>query len=199
MRQGIFSGTFDPVHNGHLALAEAAICKLQLNTVLFLPEKNPRAKQTALPYEHRYNMLAAALERHEKCFVVETPTDRFTIATTLPYLQDTLQQQHFYFIVGADVFMHFLKRPWPDSKALISAVHFAAGYRNPHEISEIKKAIHAFERTENITLEYSFIEDTLPNISSSNIRKLTRSAMKPLVPKRTLEYIQEHQLYTTTP
>src|SRR5689334_19364766 len=83
---GIFSGTFDPVHMGHVAFALEAKEDLGLDEVIFLPELSPRLKEpTAI--RHRYTMLDLSVRGQKGLTVKLLDMPRFTIKDTLPELQ----------------------------------------------------------------------------------------------------------------
>lgn len=65
MQLGIFSGTFDPVHEGHLAAAQRALEQHQLTKVLFVPEAQPRLKSNVTPFAHRWAILELALKNFD--------------------------------------------------------------------------------------------------------------------------------------
>ena len=107
MRVGVFGGTFDPVHYGHLLLAETCREQCRLDRVLFLPASIPPHKQTwrLTPAERRVEMLRLAIGGHEAFLVSELEIQRggvtYTV-DTLTALQEQQPQDELFFLMGAD-------------------------------------------------------------------------------------------------
>ncbi|MEI8338988.1 MAG: adenylyltransferase/cytidyltransferase family protein, partial [bacterium] len=83
-RIGIFSGSFDPVHEGHIEFALQAIKVAKLDYLYFLPDIEPRHKSDVTHVAHRLEMLNLAIKPHPSLRVLELPDKKFSIATTLP-------------------------------------------------------------------------------------------------------------------
>ena len=115
MKLGVLGGTFDPIHLGHMAAAEAARAALALDRVLFVPAGDPwlKAGATISPGEHRLAMVRAAIEEVEAyeaaAVEVDRPGPTYT-EVTLAQLQETYgPDTELHFIVGADT-VHDLAR-----------------------------------------------------------------------------------------
>ena len=107
MRVGIFGGTFDPVHYGHLLLAETCRQQCRLDRVLFLPASIPPHKQTwrLTPAERRVEMLCLAIGGHEAFLVSDLEIQRGGVTYTVDTLTTLRQQQpqdELFFLMGAD-------------------------------------------------------------------------------------------------
>jgi cytidyltransferase-like protein len=83
---GLFSGTFDPVHKGHIEFALKAQNKCDLEHIYFMPEESPRRKESVTDLEHRQNMLAVATSEYEALRVLNIGQERFSVQETLPVL-----------------------------------------------------------------------------------------------------------------
>src|SRR5579862_1416802 len=112
MRIGIFGGTFDPVHLGHLISAEQAREQAQLDQVWFVPSARPphKLEQPITPFERRVEMLQLALAGQPN-FVVDLiekdrPGPSFTV-DTLADLKRTHSRDEFFLILGADCLADF--------------------------------------------------------------------------------------------
>jgi len=107
MRLGIFGGTFDPVHYGHLLLAECCREQIQLDRIWFLPAAVPPHKQQApiTPAEHRLEMLCLAIAGNEAFEVCRYEIDRGGVNYTVETLEH-LHRQHpeheLFFLMGGD-------------------------------------------------------------------------------------------------
>jgi nicotinate-nucleotide adenylyltransferase len=138
-RIGIYGGTFDPVHYGHLKVAEAVLSAFALDRILFVPAFTPphkRKRMISSPF-HRMAMLALATADSPKMFVstveLEAPSRPYTIET-LRRLQTELQPARLFFMMGADSFIDVTS--WRDYEAILSEydiiVATRPGYRRPN-------------------------------------------------------------------
>src|SRR3989344_87150 len=124
---GIFSGSFDPVHDGHISFANEAIKKCGLDKVFFLIEPRPRRKQGVKAFEHRVAMIQLALKNQPKLGTLILEQARFSVSETLPRLRERFKDAQLYMLVGEDVLMHMVN--WPNVDELINSVHFVIGTR----------------------------------------------------------------------
>lgn len=122
-RIGIYGGTFDPVHNGHFKVAEAALDAFALDRMLFVPAFTPphKRKQSISSPFHRLAMLALATADSPRMFVstieLESPSRPYTIET-LGRLQAELQPVRLFFVMGADSFRDVTS--WREYEAILS-------------------------------------------------------------------------------
>lgn len=131
-RIGLLGGTFDPVHNGHLAIAKRAIRQLQLDEVWFIPSlKTPLKDRELTSFELRVEMLEAALRPYRKMKICLTekdlPTPSYTINTVLK-LRREFPNARFFWMIGDDQY-HNLDR-WKDVERLKQNVTFAVFSRS---------------------------------------------------------------------
>jgi nicotinate-nucleotide adenylyltransferase len=122
-RIGIYGGTFDPVHHGHLKVAEAVLSAFALDRIFFVPAFTPphkRKRMISSPF-HRMAMLALATADSPKMFVstieLEAPSRPYTIET-LGRLQTELQPARLFFVMGADSFIDVTS--WREYEAILS-------------------------------------------------------------------------------
>lgn len=176
MKIGILSGTFDPIHNGHLALAKAAQKEAQLDEVYFLVEKKPRNKQKVTNYVQRKAMVEIALRGQKNIELLELSSQQFSVEQTLPELRERFEDAELYLIVGNDVCIDC----WVGIDVLKKHVKFIVGSREGKEF---------VTKIPVLTLKTQ-----LPNISSSQIRSNPAKAhelISPVVGK----YIETQKLY----
>lgn len=128
MRIGIYPGTFDPVHEGHIAFALKAKAICQLDQVVFLPETNPRGKTGVTTLSERIEQLRAALSDYPFFSIEEITVSPFTVQTTLPQLRSLHPSADLTLLVGSDVYQHI--NDWPGAAELIRSVDLAVGIRN---------------------------------------------------------------------
>src|ERR1700689_4531803 len=142
MNIGLFGGTFDPVHRGHVALARAALEQCKLHRIHFVAANIPphKQRQPLSPFVHRFAMLALATAA-EKAFVpslLEAPEDavpirksaekpNYTIDTVRRLKQSFKASDKLFLLIGMDAFADIAK--WHQSEALFRACEFevAAG------------------------------------------------------------------------
>jgi|SRR5438874_3259841 len=160
MNIGLFSGTFDPIHKGHLALAAAARERCDLGRIYFVPTNVPPHKTTqpAASYFHRYAMTTLASEG-EKPFVpslLEAPGEfvlqdkksaKGSIASTPNYSIDTIRKlkqrlkkvDRLFFLIGIDAFKDISK--WRDAEALFSECAFIVASRPGYSLADVAGAL----------------------------------------------------------
>lgn len=116
LRIGVYVGTFDPVHAGHIAFALQAIQSAELHKVIFLPERRPHRRTGPEHYAHRVVMLTHALEPHVRMSVLEVPEIRFSTKQTVPQLQMRYPTAQFAYLVGEDALEEVAA--WPHASEL---------------------------------------------------------------------------------
>ena len=190
-------GTFDPIHLGHLAMAESAREIFELDEVLFIPSARPphKADKNITPEVHRLMMTFLATQSNEKFQVSPMEIMREGLSYTL----DTMNQlekkfgadTELFFIIGADSMVDLPK--WHKAKELVSKVHFIATTRPGVEVDleEVKKFFG--ESAKNIYR----IEVPGIDISSTELRERVKvgKSIKYLVPETVEEYILKENLY----
>lgn len=185
---GIFGGTFDPPHNGHLIMANEVLHSLHLDQVWFMPNHIPPHKQDEhiTASVHRLNMLKLAIEENPyfqiQTIELDRPGPSYTY-DTMKLLKKKYHYAHFYFIIGADM-IEYLPH-WHRIEELLKLVSFV-GIKRPGYSMESK---------------YPIIDVEVPqfNVSSSMIRKRLEKAytVDYLLPKKVIQYIEENHLYGT--
>jgi nicotinate-nucleotide adenylyltransferase len=192
MKIGILGGTFNPVHNAHLLIAEIAAGKLKLDTVLFIPSASPPHKKPdrLADAKHRLRMLELAISGNPKFQASDIELKRGGKSYSVDTLS-ALQSQHpdadFYFIIGSDSYREL--HLWREIDRLAELCAFAVlvrpGFRpeNPH-LKGKKITAH-------------MIEGRVSDISSSEIRhRIARGqSIRGLVPDAVLDYIEAQKLY----
>ncbi len=191
MRLAIFGGTFDPIHNAHLAIARAALSHFRLDRVLFVPAEHPPHKDgvTAAGFDDRMRMagLACADEPRFAVSRLEEGTRRSYSIDTIEKVRASLAPaDELFFLIGADAFAEI--QTWHRWQDVARQVVFLVVNR-PGYACAIPKEITA-ERLDSPHLD----------ISSSDIRQqVARGEIDVEVPKRVLDYIAQHGLYGMQP
>jgi len=192
-RIGIYAGTFDPVHAGHLAFALQATEAAQLDAVYFLPERRPRDKQHVEHFGHRVAMLHRALRPYKQFEVLELVDVSFSVQRTLPELQQQFPDTQLVFLFGSDV---VAKVPdWPHAKQLLKSSELVVGLRAQDDEQKLRAALAAWaDRPQALTLFHSYA----PDVSSGKIREALRLRQKvPGVLKSVERYSDKHWLYVS--
>lgn len=198
MKIAIMGGTFDPIHIGHLILAERVRDSKELDQVIFIPTGvNPLKKDKNISSSvHRLEMLRLAIESNPYFSISTIEIERgglsYTI-DTLRALRVKYKDDDLYFIIGSDIIFQLEK--WKDFKELFKLCKFILVDRPGNEYKEIDEKIQEL----NINYQLSFERITLPlmDISSSDIRNRVKSkkSIKYLVPTNVEDYIKKHKLY----
>ena len=203
---GIMGGTFDPVHCGHLSLAEDAFRQVPLDQILFIPAKRSPFKlsRDMASEEDRVAMLRAAAAEMGDCYRVSSiEIKREGVSYTYETLR-ALRREYaaegkedpLYFITGTDTYLNL--ELWRKSAEILSTTVFIVGQRPGYEDERLAEKIQYFRKTYGTrTL---VIDNRELDISSTEIRQRIR-AREPLagmVPKSVEQYIYEHGLYRTT-
>jgi nicotinate-nucleotide adenylyltransferase len=161
MNIGLFGGTFDPVHRGHMALARAARERCKLSRILFVPANIPphKQRQPLSPFAHRYAMLALATAQ-EKEFapsLLEGPEDsdpgttrrekprtekpNYTIDTVKRLKQEFKKADRLFLLIGIDAFAEIAK--WHQAEALFRECEFVVASRPGYSLADVANALPA--------------------------------------------------------
>lgn len=186
MRLAILGGTFDPIHDAHLALARHAAEQFRLDRVLVVPASHPPHKSgvTHAPYEHRVHMaeLACAGDPRLEVSRLEQDTASYSIDTIARVREQLEPQDQLFFIIGADAFAEI--ESWRRWREVVRAVDFIVASRPGHHYHIPEGA--SVERLDTVDLPFS----------SSSIRDALREGKRPQgVPAEVLKYIRRHGLY----
>src|SRR5438477_8255282 len=158
MNIGLFGGTFDPVHRGHLALARVALDQYKLNRIYFVPANVPphKQRQPLSPFVHRFAMLALATAQ-EKAFVpslLEAPDEdamavrptkkslekpNYTIDTIRRLKQTFKGSDKLSFLIGMDAFCDIAK--WHQAEALFRECEFIVANRSGYSLADVANAL----------------------------------------------------------
>jgi nicotinate-nucleotide adenylyltransferase len=169
-RIGIYAGTFDPVHTGHITFALQARKAANLDHIYFLPERKPRDKKNVEHYAHRVAMLTRALKPHPKFHELEMVEMQFSVSRTLPFLNKKFKDDNLVFLFGSDVVGHISK--WPSAPQLLQNGEFVIGLRNKDKSKEIKDIVSAWKSQPSSVY---IVSSYAPEITSKKIRGALRS------------------------
>lgn len=162
-RVGIFAGTFDPIHKGHLAFALAAAEQCGLDAVYFLPERQPRGKHDVGDFATRSQLIREAI-RASRLHLLDLADAQFTVETTLPQLETTFAGAELYLLIGSDIACHSLPH-WPQLPQLLEKMQLIVGIRAGHTAQEVDTAMRRLD-----SARYTVIASPHAHVSSSQIR-----------------------------
>ena len=194
---GIMGGTFDPIHQGHLAMAEFIRDKYELDKIIFIPSGNPPHKRNKTTNKFdRYNMCLLATESNEEFAVLDIEINRekntYT-SDTLEELSTMYPNSKIYFITGADAICEI--ESWKDVEKNFKLATFIATTRPG--ISEDKSNQKISELIRKYNAEILKVHTPSLDISSTYVRERVcmEKTIKYIVPKEVEEYIYDKHLY----
>lgn len=209
LRIGLYGGTFDPVHTGHLELAKGAIEEMGLDRLFVIPAAVPPHKTgtPVTPFLHRLAMLRIAFEGVD-CVEVSTieqelPTPSYTVDTIEAFTARYGSGNQLCFLIGADSFLDLCS--WKSYKELLANVTLVVAMREgiSHEkIREMEERINYTAKglrleSGNGLHDIFFMKASIPAISSSDVRKKLagRERQVDSIPAGVMAYILDNNLY----
>jgi len=195
---GILGGTFDPIHLGHLIIAEQTRLKLRLGRVLFVPAGQPwlKADHTIAPQDSRVEMVRLAIEGNPyfelSPIEVERPGPSYTVDTLMALRGQLGAGVNFFFILGSDNLVELTL--WKEPAKLVQLCKLVVVPRLGIDIPDLKSLEASIPGISDnvIQLELPIIE-----ISSSQMRQRVAEGLsiRYLVPDEVEQYIVQHSLY----
>jgi len=199
-RIGISGGTFDPIHYGHLVIAEEIRETMGLEKVIFIPSGNPPHKKNIKVTQaiHRYNMVKLAIDSNPYFEVSTIEIERegysYTIDTLKQLKQIYGQDTTLFFMTGADVIPELVT--WRSFENLFTLCEFVAVLRPGFERESLLEKIEYYKN--NYKAIIHIVDAPLIGISSTIIRERVKKGktIKYLVPESVEKYIKENGLYS---
>lgn len=169
-RIGIFAGTFDPVHTGHIAFALQTLQRANLDEVAFIPERRPRDKTGTEHFAHRVAMLRQAIKPHSQLSLVELVEPQLTVNRSLPHLKSVFTGAELVLLVGSDVLPSI--PTWPQYQRLLDQVELVVGVRAGESLEAMELHVATWPiQPKRLTVFDSYA----PAVSSSKVRRHLRS------------------------
>jgi len=221
MNIGLFGGTFDPIHRGHLKVARAAAARFRLREIWFVPADVPPHKQKTpvTSYFHRYSMVAMALSESPDFLpsLLEAPEPEAHMERHPSYSIDTVRKMkaglrrgdRLYFLIGIDAFRDIAK--WHLAEELLRECEFIIAARPGYSLEDVAKSLpdglrptlkelrsvglDAALRPRGVTLH--LLPETHEDVSATQIRAAVKrgKGLTELVPEAVAEYIRKEGLY----
>ncbi|MDD2598883.1 MAG: nicotinate-nucleotide adenylyltransferase [Kiritimatiellae bacterium] len=199
---GILGGSFNPIHCGHLNIAETAACKFKLQRVLFIPckispFKTGAAAEKYVSDEHRLAMIQLSLEGHSNFELSEIELSRGGVSysyETVLEIKNMFPEADLFFIIGSDSLLTLSK--WHKIEALLNLCNFVTVERPGIDRQQLEQSLD-FPPEVSRRLLRRAIRGRLMDISSSEIREKVAegTSLQGLVPKAVEEYIARQGLY----
>ncbi len=192
-------GTFNPIHNGHLIIAEDVREQFHLDRVLFIPSGQPPHKPDTevINAQYRYEMVRMAVESNPFFEASRIEVDRNGLTYTINTLQELKRTYgegvDLYFIIGADVAGELVT--WREFRQVFQMCEFIAILRPGHDKLAFENTIEKNRKDFGVRIWQA--QSRLVDISSSDIRKRCErdESIKYLVPDNVEEYIRRSGLY----
>jgi len=197
-RIGLFGGTFDPIHLGHLRLAEAALREANLDRVMFLPAGLPPHKQAGAKAtgQDRFDMVRAAIEDRDEFMLSDYDLKRegraYTV-DTMRHFREVYPDDRWYFIIGGDSLSNLLK--WNRAEELVRENAFIAMVRPGFEEETALRA--AEELRSRYGTEIILLKNTAIEVSSTLIRDRQKAGQscRDLMPGGAEQIMRSRRLY----
>ena len=200
---GILGGSFDPVHIGHLIIAEQISERLTLDSVLVIPCNTPPHKDAVnlTPGGRRFRMVELAIEGNPRFRACDIELTRGGVSYSVDTVTSLKLQYgpgtEFYFLVGADSLIELAA--WREYKRLLSLCTVVTAVRPGCDLSSWPSQDGLCTREEISDLKRHVMETPLIDISSTEIRRRRQSgeSIRYLVPDAVEQYVIEHSLYVS--
>ncbi len=210
-RIGLYGGTFDPVHLGHLKVARSVLELFEIEKVLFVPAQLAPHKLTrpVTASLHRYAMLALATQDDPALAISTYELDgsdrRFTVDTIGHFQQELGDEYELFFIMGADSWSEI--KTWREWQRLLSMVHHVVVTRPGYDVEvhdEVSDRIVDLRSRELSTTNWSapkifFTDIVFEDVSATEIRELGRQKkfeeLSRYVSRSVVQYIEKYSIY----
>jgi len=209
---GLFGGTFDPIHRGHLQCAVAARIEGGVDSVVFIPSALPPHKngESISDFKHRLAMLHQAVGEYEQYSISDIEGHRSTLSYTIDtlnfFLNGTESSVTHHFIIGGDAFLEI--ESWYRWQTVLSRTDFIIIIRPGYNTTRLYELLQKVNFARGETSRHVWLNKLGNNsirvlttqtedISSSDIRHRIKTNMswRHLVPDNVADYIVEHSLY----
>jgi len=212
---GLFGGTFNPIHNGHLIIAEQVRSILNLDMIYFIPSFIPPHKSNENnSHKHRLAMVEMALKSSVNFYTSTIEISRGTISYTIDTIRESksvLGNVKMFFIIGSDAFMEI--HTWKQAEGILDLCKFVVINRSAGDYHKVINNssklfvdnyshlslqmidVNNLKYVDDSSIPYINIEPI--GISSTQIRRLVKNnkSIKYLVNDNVIDYIREHNLY----
>lgn len=197
VKLGVMGGTFNPIHNAHIAICEYIKSCLNLDKIVFMPSGDPPHKNNTLSKIHRYNMVILSTYENEDFIVsdyeVSQENKKTYTVDTLKYIKNTYPNAEIYFITGSDAINDM--ESWKDFRENFKGANFVVALRPGIDQDMTIDNVNKYREKYGANIEVVYVPQM--DISSTDIRAMSQESrnIKKLVPSNVWEYINELSLY----
>ncbi len=200
-RVGLFGGSFDPIHNGHLFVANAIAERFELEKIIFLPSAQPPHKETSqlTPSTHRARMVQLAVADTPlfdySDFDMSRTGPTYTIDTVNHFRKELGESVRLFWIIGADWLAEI--HTWKHIDQLADACQIVTAARSKSQELDWSQLRLVLTEEQLIQLESGIVETPLIDASSTNIRQRLRKGLSVQsdLPKPVCDYIEANEIY----
>lgn len=196
-RIGLFGGSFNPIHIGHLVIAEAAWQEFGLEKVIFIPSGDtPNKDMHHIDKFDRYNMVKEAVKDNPHFALSPIERDRcgpsYTVDTVHILKEEWGPYYEFYFICGTDALADL--PTWKYNRELLSCCHFICASRPGNE-EKLRQSVNYFGKLGQDKIHFLITPEL--DISSTILRDLLsqHKSVRYFIPDGVISFIQSHHLY----
>jgi nicotinate-nucleotide adenylyltransferase len=196
----VFGGSFNPIHRGHLLIAETALKQVNLDRVIWVPAYHPPHKQSdkLADFQHRFEMVKQAIAPYPAFSLssVDQKRSGFSYAIdTLLDLQPCYPDSQWYWIGGLDAFASLPR--WYHRQELAAQCSWLVAPRSGQSAVALGQQVAQQMAAQSIKIDWQILQMPLVEISSSLVRQYCRDRrpIQALVPKSVENYILAHDLY----
>ncbi len=200
MKIGIFGGTFDPVHNGHMVIAKQSKALLGLDQMIFVPAGRPPHKEGGgfVCKTHRLNMLHLVADEWGfliSSYELDKDSTSYTYQT-LEFFAEKYPDAELIFLVGADSLDYMAL--WAEPERIFHLCTVAVAPRSGYDDGAMLQKAHVL--AEKFSANILFLDILPVDISSTTIRRKVAQGqdISPYVPQAVMAYISKHHLYQNT-
>lgn len=196
MKIGIFGGSFDPIHIGHLIMADSFYHQYNLDKLLFIPSYQSPLKNAEKRISNKQilELINLSITYNENYIVEDYEIMNEGVSysiDTINYLEEKYRAE-FFLLIGDDQFVQF--RKWKEWETILQKVHLVVARRNNFSYNDIIKSIEFYKE---MGFEVNFLEAPFIEVSSTHIRNCIRedAPFKNLVPEKVYKEIIGKKLY----
>ena len=160
---GIYPGTFDPIHVGHIEFAKKAIEVCDLEKVAFLPEPDPRAKQNVSSLASRIELIDESIRQHKDLSILQLTSTQFSTDNSLAEIQSHFADHQLALLIGSDVALGLDK--WQSVELLLASCDLIVGMRANDSTEDIKQLV-----AQLCSKQPTFITTSYSTVSSSQFK-----------------------------
>lgn len=194
-RIGVLGGSFNPIHNAHVKLAETAFEYAELDEMIIIPTYITNLKDNSFmaSAEDRLNMCSLAFSEMDNFYVSDLEVKRCRTSytyETLEELKTSDSDAEFYLVMGADSYLNLYK--WRNYEYILNNAHIIVAPRDDADQQDLIIKSHEYDGLSPLILK-----DPIFELSSTKIRNMINSGadVSEFLDRRVIEYISEHSLY----